>query len=114
MVDPVALEDSGVEPIVAASLDQQVGSLRGPLAVKVPPGHPPPPMVPGVSGLGWWCCCCPAPGISPQGLLPKGGVPGYQVCGPREGVGAFRPRFGPYLRRGVTEYRQLGDKCVNI
>ena len=58
-----------VEPLVEVSLDQQGGSMRGTLAVRVPPGHPPPRMVPVVKGLLLWCCCCcSAPGVSPQGL----------------------------------------------
>ena len=40
------MEVSWVEHLVEVSLDQQGGSLRGPLAVRVPHGHPLPRMVP--------------------------------------------------------------------
>ena len=56
------MEVSGVEPLVEVSLDQQGDSLRGPLAVRVLHGHPPPRMVLGVMGLVWLCCGCSAPG----------------------------------------------------
>jgi len=75
------VEVSGVELQVEVGLDQQADSLRGPLAVRVMPGHPPPRIVPWVMGL-LCCCCCSAPGVSPQGILHNGGVPGYTVCGP--------------------------------
>ena len=50
------------------------GSMRGPMAVGVPPSHPPPRMVPVVS-LSWWCF--PVPGVSPKRRPHNGGVPGY-------------------------------------
>ena len=55
---PVAVEVSWVAPLVVVRLDQQGSTLRGPLAVCVPHGQPPPRMVPGVSD--WGCAAAAA------------------------------------------------------